>query len=154
MAELPLQQCRWKTQGYSISVLFDVVFWSCVFVCQSINSAFEERLRWLLLSGKTEICSSYRRSGKGLRSGSEGACPPCCMKLPGSALAAVAVHPPHLSSLDLHFASAGKLLLCDQGGMFFRVAQGSSINGGRGTRYAPCPASFTGQFLFTLDYVL
>lgn len=44
-----------------------------------------------------------------------------CVKLPSSALAAVTVDPPHLSSLDLCFASAGKLLLFEQGGTFLGV---------------------------------
>ena len=47
----------------------------------------------------------------------------CCVKLPGSALAAVAVDPPHLSALNLGFASAGKLLLFDRGGAFLGVTQ-------------------------------
>lgn len=52
------------------------VWWcllSSVFVGQSVNSSSEQRLRWFLVPGKTEVCSSFRRSRHCLCVGSAGA---------------------------------------------------------------------------------
>lgn len=57
--------------------------------------------------------------------GSDGACHALCET---ARLSSVAVDPPHLSSLDLPFASAGKLLF-DQGEMFLELPSKTALMG-------------------------